>query len=217
MKRLLETLLKILNNRKRRILIVVATVLALTACTAGTSIDQASAQPAQLNSEHKMLTVNIVGLHSVVSLTLLQQEQRKALQLNKNAIRMKATVKALKKTAGHTWYVFSGATPSGWDCSGLVVWFYGHMGVTLEHRASLQATSGKIVKTPMIGDIVAFYYHGYSTAHHVGIYIGNGKFISAPRPGQVTTIERLSHNQFILDGSYMRYVRIVDQKALPTS
>jgi cell wall-associated NlpC family hydrolase len=60
----------------------------------------------------------------------------------------------------------------------------------------------------MVGDIVAFYYHGASEAHHVGIYIGHGKFISAPRPGTSTAIERVAENQFILDGSEIRFIRI---------
>jgi cell wall-associated NlpC family hydrolase len=177
-------------------------------------------KPIQLNKETKTAqTVDIsgLGLPLITSLHLLQQEQQKAQKLNDNAIRIEAAIRLLKKTAGHTWYVFSGVTPSGWDCSGLVVWFYEQLGVTLEHRASIQAKSGREVDEPMLGDIVAFYYHGAKYAHHVGIYIGNGEFISAPRPGRVTTIEKLSRNQFILDGSDMRYIRIIESKKYPSA
>jgi cell wall-associated NlpC family hydrolase len=221
MRRLLEAskeAARVVN--KRKLLMVVATVLTVTACTAGTTKETAAAEPSQLNKETKTaqtVDIGVLGLPLVTHLTLLQQEQRKAQKLNDNATRIEAAIKLLKKTDGRTWYVFSGVTPSGWDCSGLVVWFYEQLGVTLEHRASLQAESGREVDEPMFGDIVAFYHHGYESAYHVGIYVGNGRFISAPRPGQVTTIEKLSRNQFILDGSYMRYIRIIESKKYPSA
>jgi cell wall-associated NlpC family hydrolase len=138
----------------------------------------------------------------------IEKQQRIAQKQRDKIAEFESLVSTLKGTAGQTRYVFSGSTPSGWDCSGLVVWFYGQMGVTLEHRASLQAESGKEVIVPMVGDIVAFYHPGASDSHHVGIYIGHGKFISAPRPGTSTAIERVKDNQFIVDGSKIRFIRI---------
>jgi cell wall-associated NlpC family hydrolase len=144
----------------------------------------------------------------VYNIELIKKQQRIAQEQRDRVAQFHSLVGELKGTAGNTWYVFSGNTPRGWDCSGLVMWFYGQLGVTLEHRASLQAKSGIEVDKPMVGDIVAFYYHGASEAHHVGIYIGHGKFISAPRPGTSTAIERVAENQFILDGSEIRFIRI---------
>jgi len=138
----------------------------------------------------------------------IEKQQRIAQKQRDNIAKFESLVSKLKSTAGQTRYVFSGSTPSGWDCSGLVVWFYEQLGVTLEHRASLQAESGKEATVPMVGDIVAFYHPGASDSHHVGIYIGNGKFISAPRPGTSTTIERVQDNQFVVDGSEIRFIRI---------
>ncbi len=138
----------------------------------------------------------------------IEKQQRIAQKQRDKIAEFESLVSTLKGTAGRTWYVFSGSTPSGWDCSGLVVWFYGQLGVTLEHRASLQAESGKEAIVPMVGDIVAFYHPGASDSHHVGIYIGHGKFISAPRPGTSTAIERVKDNQFIVDGSKIRFIRI---------
>ena len=146
----------------------------------------------------------------VQSREAIEKQQRIAQEKHNRLVRFDSTVSKLKSTAGRTWYVFSGSTPGGWDCSGLVVWFYEQLGVTLEHRASLQAESGIEVDVPMVGDIVAFYYRGSSDAHHVGIYIGHGKFISAPRPGTSTAIERVADNQFTLDGSEIRFIRISD-------
>lgn len=126
-----------------------------------------------------------------------------------NATNITKTVAALKKRVGRTWYVFSGSTPSGWDCSGLVMWAYQQMGVELEHRASLQQKAGTIVKDPKVGDIVAFTYKNSKYgAYHVGIYIGNGKMIHARQKGQTTAIESIA--QFAGSYSKVTYTRILD-------
>jgi cell wall-associated NlpC family hydrolase len=125
-----------------------------------------------------------------------------------NATNIRKTVGALKKRVGRTWYVFSGSTPSGWDCSGLVMWAYQQMGVELEHRASLQQKAGAIVKDPKVGDIVAFSYKNSKSAYHVGIYIGNGKMIHARRQGQGTVIESVT--TFAGKYSKVTYTRILD-------
>lgn len=88
-------------------------------------------------------------------------------------------VALVKKQVGKTWYAFSGSTPDGWDCSGLVLWMYGKIGYTLEHRASLQKHAGELTKEPKIGDIVAFTYKGSKSAYHVGIYVGPNEMIHA--------------------------------------
>ena len=101
-------------------------------------------------------------------------------------------ISKLQNTVGKTWYVFSGASPSGWDCSGLVMWSYQQLGIELEHRASKQANAGVAVNDPIPGDIVVFKYNGSKSAYHVGIYIGDGKMIHAPRKNEVTRIESVS-------------------------
>jgi cell wall-associated NlpC family hydrolase len=89
------------------------------------------------------------------------------------------------------------------------MWAYQQMGVELEHRASLQQKAGTIVKTPKVGDIVAFSYknskHG---AYHVGIYIGGGEMIHARRQGQGTVIESVT--AFAGKYSKVTYTRILD-------
>jgi hypothetical protein len=112
--------------------------------------------------------------------------------LYKNSMGMKNALKSLNHYVGKTWYVFSGASPSGWDCSGLVVWFYEQQGITLEHRASKQDTAGTETDDPKPGDIVVFKYKGYNDAYHVGVYIGNGMMIHAPKHGHLTRIEDIS-------------------------
>ena len=131
----------------------------------------------------------------------------KEIKLFSNDVKIRAVVHKLKKYAGKTWYVFSGSTPSGWDCSGLVMWTYQQLGVSLEHRASAQSQSGKRVlyKHALPGDIVAFYYPGYQSAYHVGIYLGKGQMIDAPRPGIVTKIESIND----YPGSKVKFIRIL--------
>ena len=91
------------------------------------------------------------------------------------------------------------------------MWAYGQVGVTLEHRASLQAKAGTVVKEPVIGDIVAYFYPGSKSAFHVGIYIGDGDVIHAPRPGTSTRIESATDGEFNTPGVKVKYIRLVPQ------
>ncbi len=80
-------------------------------------------------------------------------------------------------------YVWGGTDPAkGLDCSGLVQRVYADLGYHLPRVASDQAAVGRAVSSlaqARPGDILAF----GSPAHHVGIYIGGGQMIEAPRPG----------------------------------
>ena len=144
----------------------------------------------------------------VVAPEVLEARQSVMKAQFKNATNITKTVSALKKRVGRTWYVFSGSTPAGWDCSGLVMWTYQQMGVELEHRASLQQKAGFLVDDPKVGDIVAFTYKNSKSAYHVGIYIGDGQMIHAKRKGQGTVIESVT--AFAGNYSKVTYTRILD-------
>lgn len=102
-------------------------------------------------------------------------------------------IAATKKYVGKTWYVLTGSTPDGWDCSGLVMWTYGHLGITLYHSASVQKNSGEFVTEPKIGDIVAFTRKGSNSAFHVGIVTGPDEMIhSGGKKGDRTEIVSIS-------------------------
>lgn len=140
--------------------------------------------------------------------TLLEEQAAHFRQLEANRTKLDGMVEKLKRQVNKTWYVFSGTTPQGWDCSGLVLWAYEQVGITLEHRASLQAKAGKLTDAPTPGDIVVFTYNNSKSAYHTAIYIGDGLMIHAPRKGEVTRIE--SVEQFAGNYSKITYRNLLD-------
>ncbi|MFE6692132.1 NlpC/P60 family protein [Streptomyces sp. NPDC057743] len=79
----------------------------------------------------------------------------------------------------------SGADIRGFDCSGLTLYAYAKVGVTLPRTAAAQYAASKPIKSKsdlMPGDLV-FYGSSAESIHHVGIYVGGGYMIDAPRPG----------------------------------
>jgi cell wall-associated NlpC family hydrolase len=86
-------------------------------------------------------------------------------------------------------YVWGGASPSGFDCSGLVMYVYAQVGVSLPHYTGAQWNAGVPVSRSDLepGDLVFFDGLG-----HVGLYIGDGEFIHAPQTGDVVKISSLN-------------------------
>jgi peptidoglycan DL-endopeptidase CwlO len=86
-------------------------------------------------------------------------------------------------------YVWGGASPSGFDCSGFVMYVYAQMGVSLPHSSYAQWGAGVAVSQADLqpGDLVFFYGLG-----HVGIYVGGGQYIHAPHTGDVVKISSIS-------------------------
>jgi cell wall-associated NlpC family hydrolase len=87
-------------------------------------------------------------------------------------------------------YVWGGASPSGFDCSGLTMYVYAQLGISLGHFTGSQWGAGPHVSMSQLapGDLV-FFYPGVS---HVGLYMGGGLFIHAPHTGDVVKISSLS-------------------------
>jgi peptidoglycan DL-endopeptidase CwlO len=86
-------------------------------------------------------------------------------------------------------YVWGGASPSGFDCSGFVMYVFAQIGVSLPHSSYAQYGYGSPVSRGDLqpGDLVFFDGLG-----HVGIYIGGGSFIHAPHTGDVVKISSMS-------------------------
>ena len=90
-------------------------------------------------------------------------------------------------------YVWGGAAPGGFDCSGFVMFVYSQVGVSLPHHAASQYNYGVPVSRDALepGDLVFFDGLG-----HVGIYIGSGQFVHAPHTGDVVKISSLSDSWY---------------------
>jgi peptidoglycan DL-endopeptidase CwlO len=86
-------------------------------------------------------------------------------------------------------YVYGGSSPSGFDCSGFVMYVYAQVGVSLPHNAAAQYGYGTPVDRSQLqpGDLVFFNGLG-----HNGIYIGGGSFIHSPHTGDVVKISSIS-------------------------
>lgn len=86
-------------------------------------------------------------------------------------------------------YVWGGASPGGFDCSGLTSYVYAQLGIGLSHYTGSQWNEGTRVPADQLmpGDLVFF----HSDLHHMGMYIGNGQMIHAPQTGDVVKIAPL--------------------------
>lgn len=86
-------------------------------------------------------------------------------------------------------YVWGGASPSGFDCSGFAMYVYKKVGVSLPHSSRMQYSCGQPVARSDLrpGDLVFF----YNPISHVGIYIGDGKMIHAAGSGKDVRISEV--------------------------
>lgn len=99
-----------------------------------------------------------------------------------------AEIAALARSfVGKAPYVYGGAGPAGFDCSGFTMYIYGQFGIRLPHGATDQMRYGAAVDRSQLqpGDLIFFHddYYSSSTASHCGIYVGNDQFVHASTYG----------------------------------
>jgi cell wall-associated NlpC family hydrolase len=83
-------------------------------------------------------------------------------------------------------YLWGGAGPTRWDCSGLTLRAFARAGVSLPHSAAIQFNYGKAVAFNQVqpGDLL---FYG-TPISHISIYVGGGRMVQAPRPGKKVEI-----------------------------
>ena len=88
-------------------------------------------------------------------------------------------------------YRYGGQSPSGFDCSGLVHYSYYHAGVSVPRTTQALWHAATPVRRSQlrVGDLLFFSIDGKMS--HVGLYVGNGRFVHAPSSGKVVKVESL--------------------------
>ena len=91
-------------------------------------------------------------------------------------------------------YRYGGNTPRGFDCSGLIHYSYARAGVTVPRTTSQQREYSRLVarKDIQIGDLLFFNQSGKRWSH-VGLYIGDNRFVHAPSTGKIVHVASLTN------------------------
>jgi cell wall-associated NlpC family hydrolase len=92
-------------------------------------------------------------------------------------------------------YVWGAAGPSTFDCSGLVMWAYAQVGISLEHFTGDQWNEGEHIPRSQLapGDLVFF----FQDIGHVGMYVGNGMMVDAPTFGQPVQVQPVFWSAYV--------------------
>lgn len=92
-------------------------------------------------------------------------------------------------------YQWAASGPDRFDCSGLTMWVWGKAGVSLPHSSKAQYNGGRHVSRGDLqpGDLV---FYG-DPIHHVGIYVGGGRMISAPHSGDVVKLQDAFRSDYV--------------------
>lgn len=91
-------------------------------------------------------------------------------------------------------YRWGGTSPAtGFDCSGLVRWAYGRLGIEVPHNSYALWSTGRVVERSRMepGDVLVF-----SGLGHVGLYLGSGRMVHAPTTGKDVEIVQLAGSNY---------------------
>jgi cell wall-associated NlpC family hydrolase len=178
---------------------------------AGTQVVVALTQPARPRPNHRMAQPNaldVLGFSQAftASIDFLAPPSTTSGPIGERAV-------ALAEQFLGVPYVWGGASPlTGFDCSGLAMYVYGQLGITLTHYAGAQIVEGiPVLRADLApGDLIFFEPDSQGVPQHEGIYIGNGQFIQAPHTGDVVKISSLDDPRYGLSlvGAVRPYVRL---------
>lgn len=198
---------------------ILGAVVVLLGCSSATVADDHKSLSTEYKPVYKVNSMSQI-IEASKKQTLLEQQAAEALRIKiakaeheklivQNRQALEDRLLELEKYVNKTWYVFSGSSTSGWDCSGMTRWFYEGLGVTLDHSASKQAkNAGHYVDTPQIGDIVAFKHLNSKKYYHVGIFAGDGMVIHAKKPG--TRTEKIELTDGWFSQSEISFIRVIE-------
>jgi cell wall-associated NlpC family hydrolase len=162
----------------RALIAAALTGIVVTASGPATAVE-APAEPAAFVETERPVNALPVAKPRSITTPVLTSKQRRALKANY----LRTTVlKVARKQIGDP-YIAGRSGPDGFDCSGLTSYVYAKaVGKKLPRTSWEQYRVAKKIprKDAQPGDLVFFFERG---AHHVGVYIGNGKMIDAPQRG----------------------------------
>src|SRR6185437_9884864 len=149
---------------------------------------QAAILSAEMRAKVNKIQAKEDVLNSAVykrALEIYQQTGHYPVHLNGDSIGVEALRAALTRVGDP--YVWGAAGPSAFDCSGLVVWAYAQIGISLEHFTGDLWNEGEHISRSQLrpGDLVFF----FADLGHVGIYVGDGMMLDAPTFGQPVQVQ----------------------------
>ena len=147
----------------------------------------------------------IIAYENAINFEIAKEQSRIN---NPKSLQSKFVNKALQYENTGKW-VFGGSSPGWWDCSGFIMYVAKEsINLELYHSATAQMDLGSFVTTPLRGDLVGLYYHNSSVmSSHIGIYVGDGKFIHVSET-RGTVVDEISNYE---DSYDVRYSRIIEK------
>jgi cell wall-associated NlpC family hydrolase len=166
--------------------------------TAEQQIAAVNALETQMNAKKKLILAKIDKVNSAAmkqAMAIFEQtgQYPKVTIPTANTVGAQALQAAISRLGDP--YVWGAAGPSQFDCSGLVMWAYQQVGISLPHFTGFQWNSGVHVSRNDLepGDLVFF----FPNISHVGMYIGNGMMIDAPNFREVVKVQPIYWSAFV--------------------
>jgi cell wall-associated NlpC family hydrolase len=155
-----------------------ATITALVSTGVTTAVVATAVSSAQAYEQVDTVETGRGSIHDEAARQAATEYREKAQNNRATEDRIRAEVVELALDQVGDDYAAGAEGPDAFDCSGLVTYAYKSVGITLEHysKAQYKQTKRVSLKNAVPGDLAFYFENG---AHHVAIYIGNGKVVHA--------------------------------------